>query len=202
MIAGGGAFAAFDPIGSDGDVDACFERRSGDLDLLKGKRCGRGEKPVSWSQVGPRGPEGPPGAPGEQGIQGLAGAGAINAMMGSAATPLVGATNSNTLAPVGESEPLTGGGVRDMHGPNEAFRATDLYVRVGTAPGAGNTWEFWLQSAVVNDQLTCSITGSDNICDSGEQVVQVPAGGSFYFVAIPSSGPPNTGVDFGWRAIP
>ena len=52
VIAGGGAYAAFDPVGGDGDIDACFEKKSGDLDLRKGKKCGKGEKPVTWSQAG------------------------------------------------------------------------------------------------------------------------------------------------------
>ena len=74
VLAGGGAVAAFDPIGGDGDVDACFERKTGDLDLLKGKKCGRGEKSVAWSQSGPQGPPGEPGAQGEPGLQGQPGA--------------------------------------------------------------------------------------------------------------------------------
>ena len=63
---GGTAVAAFDPIGSDGDVDACFDKKSGDLDVLKGKKCGKREKPVSWSVEGPPGPvgeTGPAGSP-------------------------------------------------------------------------------------------------------------------------------------------
>ncbi len=73
VVAGGGAYAAFNPVGSDGDIDACFEKKSGDLDLKKGKRCGKGEKSVSWSQVGPQGElgqQGPQGPQGDQGPQG------------------------------------------------------------------------------------------------------------------------------------
>ncbi len=77
VLAGGGAYAAFNPIGEDGDVDACFERRSGDLDLLKGKRCGKGERPIAWSQTGPAGPAGAAGAQGETGQAGPAGRSAL-----------------------------------------------------------------------------------------------------------------------------
>ena len=76
VLAGGGAIAAFNPIGDDGDIDACFAKRSGDLDLLKGKKCGKREKPVSWGVVGPQGevgPLGPQGATGPQGAQGVPG---------------------------------------------------------------------------------------------------------------------------------
>jgi len=57
-VVGGGAYAAIDPVGPDGDIDACFEKRSGDLDLLKGRKCGKGERPVSWGAAGPPGPAG------------------------------------------------------------------------------------------------------------------------------------------------
>ncbi|MGI8460358.1 MAG: hypothetical protein ACR2OC_01805 [Solirubrobacterales bacterium] len=76
VIAGGGAYAAFDPVGSDGDIDACFEKKSGDLDIQKGKKCGKGEKQLAWSQVGPQGEAGQPGqqgAPGEAGVAGSQG---------------------------------------------------------------------------------------------------------------------------------
>jgi hypothetical protein len=70
VVAGGGAYAAFDPVGTDGDVDACFEKKSGDLELKKGKKCGKGEKSLAWSQVGPQGEPGPQGLQGPQGIKG------------------------------------------------------------------------------------------------------------------------------------
>ena len=38
VVAGGGAYAAFDPVGPDGDIDACYAKKSGDLDVRKGKK--------------------------------------------------------------------------------------------------------------------------------------------------------------------
>jgi hypothetical protein len=70
VLAGGGAYAAFDPVGGDGDIDACFHKKSGDLDIRKGKKCGKREKRVSWGQIGPRGAPGPQGEPGTPGAQG------------------------------------------------------------------------------------------------------------------------------------
>jgi hypothetical protein len=79
---GGTAIAANQP-GSDGDFDACFEKKTGDLDLLKKKKCDRGEKAVSWGgegEQGPQGPQGPAGADGADGAPGSAIAfGRINA---------------------------------------------------------------------------------------------------------------------------
>ena len=72
---GGGAYAAIikDPVGPDGDIDACYDKKSGDLDLLNGTKCNRGEKPVAWSQVGPQGQAGSQGPQGAQGAEGLQG---------------------------------------------------------------------------------------------------------------------------------
>lgn len=96
VLAGGGAYAAFDPVGKDGDIDACFQKRSGDLDLLKGKKCGKGERPVSWSEVGPQGPPGETGQQGPQGQQGLQGE---QGTQGEPATRLWAVVNADTTSP-------------------------------------------------------------------------------------------------------
>jgi hypothetical protein len=67
VLGGGGAYAAFDPVAGDGDVDACYAKRSGDLDLRKGHKCDRGERPVAWARRGPEGPPGVRGGPGPVG---------------------------------------------------------------------------------------------------------------------------------------
>jgi hypothetical protein len=151
----------------------------------------------------PRGEQGPPGEQGEQGDEGPAGAGAINAIMGSSVAQVTGSASS-TLHPVGESAPQVVGIPNDMHAPNEAFRATDLFVTVDAEPGAGKSWEFRLLSgsAPGSQSLTCSITGSQTSCDSGDQIVPVPAGGQLSFQSVPTSDPPAARIDFGWRAVP
>jgi hypothetical protein len=71
----GSAIAAFDPVGSDGDIDACFSKTSKQLSLAKHGKCSKGAKSVSWSQTGPAGstgPTGPTGPKGEAGTPGTA----------------------------------------------------------------------------------------------------------------------------------
>jgi hypothetical protein len=73
LVLRGTAVAASQP-GSDGDFDACFEKKTGDLDLLKKGKCDRGEKAVSWGAEGPEGPAGPAGQNGADGAPGAPGA--------------------------------------------------------------------------------------------------------------------------------
>lgn len=68
----GTAVAAFDPVGSDGDIDACFNKKK-QLSVAKGEKCKKGSKLVSWSQTGPAGPQGAAGQTGATGPAGTAG---------------------------------------------------------------------------------------------------------------------------------
>jgi hypothetical protein len=69
----GSAIAAFDPVGSDGDIDACFSKKSKQLSLAKHSKCAKGTKAVSWSQTGPAGSTGPQGEAGTPGTPGTPG---------------------------------------------------------------------------------------------------------------------------------
>ncbi len=69
----GTAVAAFDPVGSDGDIDACVDKKTKQLTLAK-QNCKKGTKAVSWSATGPAGPAGATGPQGETGPQGATGA--------------------------------------------------------------------------------------------------------------------------------
>ena len=80
IVLGGGAWAASSLVGADGTVNGCYATKGGAKGTLRvvkaGERCRRGERPIAWSQVGPRGPAGAPGAAatGVQGETGPAGA--------------------------------------------------------------------------------------------------------------------------------
>ncbi len=69
LIAGlvlAGPASAASPV-KDGQIRACYKvkgKSKGAMRVVAGKRCKRGERPLSWSVVGP------PGAPGSQGTQG------------------------------------------------------------------------------------------------------------------------------------
>src|SRR4051794_10472909 len=73
--------------GSDGVINACYAKKSGAVRVVKaGKKCAKGEKPISWNQQGPQGPPGAQGAPGAQGTpgaQGVAGTNGANGIDGS-----------------------------------------------------------------------------------------------------------------------
>jgi hypothetical protein len=70
----GGAIAATGGFTSGGKLHACVNEE-GRLKLLKsGGHCKRGQKSVSWAQIGPAGPVGIPGATGPKGIEGQKGA--------------------------------------------------------------------------------------------------------------------------------
>jgi hypothetical protein len=98
VLAGGGTYAAFDPIGGDGDIDACFHKRSGDLDLLKGKRCGKHERRVSWGQAGEQGPPGGQGETGPAGVDATAGPPVAVAVTNSATQPIRGGGSLTAVA--------------------------------------------------------------------------------------------------------
>lgn len=60
---GGGAYAASQP-GPDGDIDACFKKKSGQLFIQKKKKCKKGTRSIAWAQAGPQGAQGPAGPSG------------------------------------------------------------------------------------------------------------------------------------------
>lgn len=173
VLSGAGAYAAFDPVGNDGDVDACFERRSGDLDLLKGRTCGKSEKPVAWSQAGPRGPEGPEGPQGPIGPQ----ASTSTVVLGNSDFALpTGAGSSVAFAPSGytrdPSAVLSAKGLDQITPASVTYLVRDLTASYHAAPGPGDGRTIGL---LVNnvEVLSCTVVGSDTDCNSGEATTTV-----------------------------
>ena len=68
LAAGGAAWAA---AGSGSTIHACYKKRGGALRVAG--RCKHGEKPLSWSQLGPIGAAGKKGATGPKGATGAQG---------------------------------------------------------------------------------------------------------------------------------
>jgi hypothetical protein len=65
LAAGGVAWAA---SGSGGTIHACYKKHGGALRVAS--RCKRGEKALSWNQIGPRGAKGSAGKAGGRGATG------------------------------------------------------------------------------------------------------------------------------------
>jgi hypothetical protein len=99
----GTSYAALDPIGSDGDVDLCVNKRTGAVSVQKQSKCQKGAIPLT---VDPDGIQGPPGTAGQAGPAGQPG--------GKGATGPAGATG-----PRGATGPTGQGtqGVRGATGP-------------------------------------------------------------------------------------
>src|SRR5664280_2034745 len=78
----GGAIAATGGFSSSGTLKACVNEE-GAIRLLKpGKGCKKGQKAVSWNQVGPAGAKGVAGAPGTAGATGATGATGASGVQG------------------------------------------------------------------------------------------------------------------------
>lgn len=70
-----GPATAASPV-KNGQIRACYKvkgKAKGAMRVVKGKRCKRGERPLTWSVAGPAGAAGSQGSPGAQGAQGVQG---------------------------------------------------------------------------------------------------------------------------------
>jgi hypothetical protein len=212
LLTGAGAYAAIDPVGSDGDVDACFAKRTGDLDLLTGRRCGKGEKPVTWNAEGPRGPRGEQGPPGERGAPGADGApGSAGPAGSTAASMLMGRVLGPDMPPdVGLYMPLGSGEGAFFEStaisPNATVALRDLSAWVSEPPGPGGaSWTISIGVrngiATLDPAITCEIAGAFNqTCDSGDQTVTIPPSSGLYLRVARSGGAADADLSYGYRA--
>lgn len=136
VVAGGGAYAAIDPIGSDGDIDACFEKDSGDLRLLKGKKCGKKAKPLSWNAAGAQGPTGPAGPAGRSALEPLQTGETVRGVIGGGGAGVEGAQWYFTATfPIPMKAPLTNADIM-VDGNDEVGGAcTGTYGNPTAPPG-------------------------------------------------------------------
>jgi len=84
-----GPATAASPV-KDGQIRACYKAKGkskGAMRVVKGKRCKRGERPLTWSVSGPAGASGAAGSqgsPGSQGVPGVQGNPGVAGSAGSA----------------------------------------------------------------------------------------------------------------------
>jgi hypothetical protein len=150
--AGGWAVAAG---GSSSDIHACYAKRTGALRIAKS--CRKGERPISWSKVGPQGPAGERGAsgpPGQAGADGSARAYAY--VIGSVSEPSFDPNRTKGFTSV--SEPAKG-------------------VYCLTAPGVDATMTVPAVTAVYNSGFAGQPTaakfdGSNEFCGFGQLEVR------------------------------
>jgi hypothetical protein len=218
VLTGAGAYAAFDPIGTDGDIDACVERRTGELRLLKGKKCARKERAVAWSTTGPRGPsgeDGPPGADGAPGQQGEPGARGQTGATGAPAASMLAGTvhladmpldgNFDLYFPFGmevQSIAVESTGIS----PNAPVVLRDLGAFVSAPPGGpGASWtvEIGVRSSFteIDPSISCQISGGfTQSCNSGGQTATIPPRSGLAMRVERAGGATDASLSFGYRA--
>jgi hypothetical protein len=199
LALGGGAYAIGAIPDSNGVIHACVKKKSGTLRAVKGTKCRKKERPISWNRTGPPGSD---GARGKDGTDGVDGSPAASTISGNSDVtldlnihrlPLSGFTPS-------ASAPTTAEGW-SQPSPNATVVLRDLYVRIPTAPGTNNSRFF----AIVRTNptiavLICSISGSATTCDSGTHTATVEPGTDLHFEATTEDSPAGSvGVRWAFR---
>lgn len=182
VLAAGSAYAAFDPVGSDGDIDACYATKGGAPSLRMGATCGTGKRPVTWSQRGPRGPAGSPAA---SMLTGWIRAGDL---------PM---TASALYPPLGRVTP-------DVVGmtPNATVVLRDLAVKVQNPPGASDASWVIVVGSSAGDGISCRIRGFfATRCDSGGQVFTLPPHTRLTVAVFNENNATPSNLEFAYRAV-
>jgi hypothetical protein len=136
--------------------------------------------PGQAGATGPSGPTGPTGATGDPGSDGASGPTGATGSQGPIGP--AGSAGSNTTI-VGGGAGLITGDASEFIGmyqyplsatttesvPQQAMPAggtlSKLYIRLGTAPGAGSTWRFVVRKNGVDQALTCDISDAATSCN-------------------------------------
>jgi hypothetical protein len=136
---GGGAWAATARGGS--TVHACYAKRGGAMRVAR--HCRRGERALSWNEVGPTGA---PGSPGRDGAAGPAGPTDVSAD-GTAIAPLTGsyATFGQTTVPAGSY-------LLEAKASFVASSTGQMVCKLAAAANATSDWDGALVSASTGDQ--------------------------------------------------
>ncbi len=137
---------------SNGVIGACYKTKSGALSVIKGKKCPRGSRPLSWNQQGPRGLAGKGGASGLKGATGPQGSQGTQGTKGEAGT----ATAFARVAADGTLEP------GDSGRQNKGVVPVDVEHDVTTGEGhyCFGGLPFGVASAMVSPDSAGDINGN------------------------------------------
>jgi len=142
-------------------------------------------------------PAGPPGAPGTPGSP------AASMLMGTVEqnVTLEGTNSTAAFPPIGAAAQVGG----SMLSPNHTVVLRDLSVRVVPPPGGAATRTAYVgilgATLPPESAISCSVSGGESTCDSGDATVTVPAGSPLTFaIQNGAVAPANSTVQFGYRA--
>jgi hypothetical protein len=120
-------------------------------------------------------------------------------------TQMTGGSIGNVAPPAGALAPsglTTPGSFTDVEtlSSGVASTASNLEVRVSTAPGPGTFWHFELVLGGFQTGLGCFINNPSTTCSdtSTTDAVAIPAGTGIAFEALGGSAPTATRFEFGW----
>jgi hypothetical protein len=138
LAAGGGGYAV-GASGSGGIIRACVSQ-DGTLHLQQGRRCGRGERSLSWNQRGATGAPGRAGTPGRNGAPGRDGRNGATMLITRTQTNMIGMNGGATATLLCDPGEVAVGGGAARSDPNSTVDADTIYVNkpgVRTSPSSG-----------------------------------------------------------------
>jgi hypothetical protein len=164
-------FAAAAIPDAGGAIHGCYQKRTGVLRVIgAGRRCSKGEKPISWNQQGPRGRDGSNGTngtngsngtPGTPGINGTNGATNVTVNKASVAVPGTGVSTSAGIA-CGAGQLATGGGFNSGGTTavvTESSPSSDGGLNPSTTGQTPNGWHIIVHSSAAttgNIEVICA----------------------------------------------
>jgi hypothetical protein len=177
LILAATGFAAAAVPDAGGVIHGCYQKKTGVLRVIgAGKRCAKGEKPISWNQQGRRGRDGSDGTNGTNGANGTPGTPGINGTNGtngtngatnvtvfkaSVSVPGTGVSTSAGIA-CGPGQLATGGGFNSGATAavvTESSPSSDGGLNPSATGGTPNGWHIIVHSSVAttgNIEVICA----------------------------------------------